>query len=108
MWDKVAEWRAGYMAKKNETLAKLVVPKAKAKPTPPPSTISNIEYNPPIDVMGDAATLAAVPTSVAPPAALGNAYAVRFVKAGLPAGVAAELEADAAAKGMRTVVEGEI
>ena len=102
MWDKVAEWRAGYMAKKNETLAKLVMPKAKAKPTPPPTTI------PPIDVMGDAATLAAVPTSVAPPAALGNAYAVRFVKAGLPAGVAAELEADAAAKGMRTVVEGEI
>ena len=90
------------MAKKNETLAKLVVPKAKAKPTPPPTTI------PPTDVMGDAATLAAVPTSVAPPAALGNAYAVRFVKAGLPAGVAAELEADAAAKGMRTVVEGEI
>lgn len=104
MWDKVAEWRAGYMAKKNETLAKLVVPKAKAKPTPtPPPT-----RTPPPGDMGDAAVLAAVPTSVAPPAALGNAYAVRFVKAGLPAGVAAELEADAAAKGMRTVVEGDI
>jgi hypothetical protein len=103
VWDKVAEWRAGYMAKKNETLAKLVMPKAKAKPTPTPTPTMTV-----LDVMGDAAVLAAVPTSVAPPAALGNAYAVRFVKAGLPAGVAAELEADAAAKGMRTVVEGEI
>ena len=98
VWDKVAEWKADYLAKKNATVAKLVAVKAdKPKATTPPPTS-------PIDVAGaDAPT---VPAAVVPPSALNNADAVRFVKADLPADVKAELAADASSKGMK-VIEGD-
>jgi len=98
VWDKVAEWKADYLAKKNATVAKLVAVKDKA--TPPPTT------TPAADSVGDAADAPTVPSAVVPPSALGNAYAVRFVKADLPADVKAELAADASSKGMK-VIEGD-
>ena len=85
--------------KKNATVAKLVAVKAdKPKATTPPPT------SPIDDAAGaDAPT---VPAAVVPPSALNNAYAVRFVKADLPADVKAELAADASSKGMK-VIEGD-
>ena len=90
----MAEWKADYLSKKNATVAKLVAAKAKATPTPTPAG----EADDAMDV--------AVPAAVAPPASVGNAYAVRFVKADLPTAVKAELAADATAKGMM-VIEGD-
>jgi len=96
VWEKVAEWKADYLSRKNATVAKLVAAKAKATPTPTPTSAGD----------ADDAMDVAVPAAVAPPASVGNAYAVRFVKADLPTAVKAELAADATAKGMM-VIEGD-